>query len=73
MGKVKKCLNAGCTEFILLDDGKTLIQPLDECDLKSVPKDYKKQLEVIARETTETIYVSKRAFKVKEGDEVPIA
>ena len=70
MVKVKKCLDAGCTEYILLEDGRAIVQPKDECSIEHVAKDFEKQFADIVKETTETIYTSKHLFNVEEGDEV---
>jgi hypothetical protein len=73
MAKVKKCLDTGCTEFILLDDGRAIQQPKESCDIKHVPKDFQEQFNEIAKEAKETIYVSKTMFKhVKEGKEIEL-
>ena len=70
MVKVKKCLDAGCTEYILLEDGRCIVQPKDSCEIGQSNKDFKEQFVTVAKETTETIYTSKKLFKVKQGDEV---
>ena len=69
---VKKCLNVGCTEFILLEDGRCLVQSAKECNTANVPKDYKEQFSKIGEQTTETVYVGKRMFDAKEGDELKV-
>jgi Mg-chelatase subunit ChlI len=71
MAKVKKYLDSGCTEYILLDDDRVIIQPKAKCDIKSVPEDFDKQFQEIAQSVKETIYTSKQAFKkVKVGEEL---
>lgn len=72
MVKVKKCLDAGCTEYILLDDGRTIVQPKDKCEIRHDAEDFQKQFVEIAKETTETIYTSKKLFNLKKGDEVKL-
>ncbi|MGI0047851.1 MAG: hypothetical protein ACREBB_11805 [Nitrosotalea sp.] len=63
MAHIAKHLDTGCTEYILLDDRRTIVQPKDRCDMTNVPSDYKKQLEEITRNTDETIYMNKRMIK----------
>jgi len=71
MAKVKKCLDAGCTQFILLDDNRLIVQPKEKCDLKSIPEDFTKQYDEITENVGDTIYTSKNAFKnIKEGEEL---
>jgi len=69
---VKKCLNLGCTEFILLEDGRCLIQSAKTCSTKDVPKNYKQQFAEIGEQTKETVYVGKRMFDAKEGVDLKI-
>lgn len=71
MAKVKKCLDAGCTEYILLDDNTVIVQPKDQCDTKQTTKDFQKQFSEIAQNVDETIYTNKRRFKnIKVGEEL---
>ena len=70
--KVKICFNDACTEYILLDDGRTIIQPREKCDAKSISEDYTKQLRTIGEKTAYTIYADRRLFDVKAGDEIPL-
>jgi len=73
MAKVKMCLDAGCTEYILLDDGKTIVQPKVKCDVRHVVADFQEQFDTITKETTETVYASRKLFDVKEGDELNLS
>ena len=71
MAKVIKCLDAGCTQYILTEDNNIIVQPKDECDFKHVPKDFQKQFSEMTQGTNETIYTSKVMFKkVVEGEEL---
>jgi hypothetical protein len=71
MAKVKKCLDSGCTRYILLDDDRCIIEPKDKCDTKSISDNFQKEFEEIAQITKETIYTSKELFKdVKKGEEL---
>jgi len=64
MAKIKKCLDDSCTQFILLDDGRTIAQPKDRCEVKQRDiDDFKKQFTEIARESKETIYTSSPIIK----------
>jgi hypothetical protein len=71
MAKVRKCLDAGCTEYILTEDNNIIVQPKDVCDFKHVPKDFQKQFSEMTQSADETIYTSRQMFKkVKEGEEL---
>jgi hypothetical protein len=71
MAKVKKYLDAGCTQYILLDDNRVIVQPKDKCDLKSIPENFQEQFQEIAQVAGDTIYTNKQAFKnVKVGKEL---
>jgi hypothetical protein len=72
MAKVKRCLDAGCSRYIFLDDGVTCIQaPKDKCELK--PKhieEFQQEFPKLIKDIKQTIYVTK-PIKLKEGDESP--
>jgi hypothetical protein len=72
MAKVKKCLDAGCTRYILLDDNRCIIEPKDKCDFKSVSDNFLEEYKELSKQVTgDTIYTSKELFKkVKEGEEL---
>jgi len=74
MARIKKCLDDACTQFILLDDGRTIAQPKDRCDVKERdPKKYAEQFAEISRETTTTIYTSGQLIKdPKPGKKIDI-
>ena len=71
MAHIKKYLDLACSEFILLDDRRTIVQPKDTCDTSNVPEDYKEQLAEITRNTDETIYINRRMITdTTEGREL---
>ena len=71
MAFVKKYLDTGCTEYILLDNKHTIVQPKQRCDMSNVPEDFQIQLDEITKNTDETIYINKRLIKnIAVGDEV---
>jgi len=71
MAKVRKYLDAGCTEYILTDDNRIFCQPKDKCDIKHIPDDFQEQFAEMIRGTSDTIYTSKKVFKkVKVGEEL---
>jgi hypothetical protein len=73
MVKVKKCLDTGCTKYILLDDGRTIETPREKCELKNWDDKEYKVWEQIVKETGEAVKISRPMFqKVKEGDEIDI-
>jgi hypothetical protein len=71
MAKVKKCLDAGCTQYILTDDNKIICQPKDKCDIEHVPDNFQEQFVEMIAGTSDTVYLSKQLFKkVKVGEEL---
>lgn len=74
MARIKKCLDDSCTQFILLDDGRTIAQPKDHCDVKKRDiQEYAEQFAEIARESKTTIYTSGQLIKdPKVGRKVEI-
>ena len=72
MVKVKKCLNDACSEFILVEDGRLFVQPKESCDIKGISKDFAKQFAEIVPGVSETVYITKKTLRVKEGDDIPI-
>jgi hypothetical protein len=71
--KVKKCLDTGCTKYILLEDGRTIETPRDKCEPKVWNDNERKVWEQIVKETNEAVKVSRPMFqKAKEGDELDI-
>lgn len=67
------CLDAGCTKYFLLDDGRTVHVPNAECTAKIWSDKDRQDFADIVRGTRETIMVNRPAMKgVKEGDEVNI-
>jgi hypothetical protein len=66
-------LDGGFTEYFLLDINDTIVQPKNMCDISEVPEDFQEQLDEIAQDTNETIYLNKPFFKdLEEGDEVSL-
>jgi len=71
MAKVKKCLDAGCVEYIFLDDNTAIVSPKNKCELKSSSTEkFNKEYVELIKGVKETIYVSK-PIKLKEGQESP--
>lgn len=63
MARITKYLDTGCTEYIFLNDFRTIVQPKERCDMSKVPKDFQKQLDDITRNTSETIYMNRHMIK----------
>lgn len=73
MVKVKKCLDAGCTKYILLEDGRTIHTPKVKCTPKVWTEKERQDFKDIVRETRETIMVNAPVMiDVKKGDDVKI-
>jgi len=77
MARIKKCLNQDCTQFIFLDDGRTIIQPVEPGKRCAKPvgdsKAYQKQFSDANKDVTETIYSSGTLIKdPKVGKEIKL-
>lgn len=73
MAKVKRLIDLGCAELIVVDDGRAIYQSKDACTVGLDAKQVAKQIDEVADDIHETIYVKGgRIFKaVKEGSEIP--
>lgn len=75
MPKVKKLIDTGCTDVVVTDDGRAIIQPKAECTEGLKPEEVAKQMDEIADSINETLYVKGNRplfVKVKEGEELKI-
>ena len=73
MAKVKAYLDAGCSEQILLDDGRCIVQVKEKCSARRVPHDFREKSDLISRETKRQIFLSGKLFRnVEEGAELRI-
>jgi len=73
---VIECLDAGCTEYIVIEkDGtrRLVIQPKDKCSMDNVPKDFHEQFARVVAGTRETTYASSHLFNnIKIGTELKL-
>jgi len=71
---VIQCLDAGCTEYIVIEkDGRRrlVVQPKEKCSMDNVPKDFHEQYAKVVAGTVETTYATGHLFNdVKVGTEL---
>ena len=73
MSKVKSIVNEGCSELIVMDDGRAISQIKDSCSTDMDPKEVSKALAAVSSEITETIHLSKTLFRnVKIGEDLSV-
>ena len=65
MAIVKKCLDANCTDYILLDNGRLIEHPKTKCDKKELPENFTEELEGMFMEAKETTYVNRGGLDMK--------
>lgn len=77
MAKVKVCLDAPCTRYYELDDGRTVHVPKDNCDVKKFTKnpksmaDFKTRVNVMLQSSKKVVFMTDDP-KWKEGDEATL-
>jgi len=73
MAKVKRLIDLGCANLIIVDDGRAIYQSKDECTVGLDAKEVAKIVDEVCDDIRETIYIKGgRLFKdVKEGSEIP--